>query len=37
MPIEPVEEPKSKYTNSKKLSDIIGKKEESSARKIETT
>ena len=34
---EVVEEPKSKYNNDKKLSDIFGKKEESTTRKIETT
>ena len=39
IPVEPVkEEPKSKYTNDKKLSDIFGKKETTtSAKKIETT
>ena len=39
IPVEPVkEEPKSKYTNDKKLSDIFGKKETTtSTKKIETT
>lgn len=35
--VEVKEEPKTKYTNDKKLSDIFGKKEESVSKKIETT
>ena len=35
--VEVKEEPKTKYTNDKKLSDIFGKKEEPVSKKIETT